>query len=1093
VAAIHWNKAVNGDFSTGSNWIGNTAPGAADDAVIDAIGTYTVTASQNVAVTSLEVVGGATLAIGAGKTAQAFLGGVNAGKITVADGGTFATGSLDNIGSVALNGSAKATSLEIDSVFAVFGGNGQVVLSNNANNQIIADNNTRTLDNLDDTISGAGRIGDAADTHLTLINDSSGVINANASKALTIKTGNAVINNGIMEATGSGGLHVEDIVNQLGGGTIEAVGASAHVDLDKAFIIGGTLATSGNGQIKITAGSSATLFGAVRLDGTLNVVDNSTLNLSAIVENAGTIALNGKAAATQIVVSGTSAIFEGNVTLSDNAKNAIVTDGNNQSFEVESNLSGAGTIGDSHMAFANFGTMNATGKNALILAAATTTNAGLIETTGAGHLTIAGNISGDPGSMIEALGTGHVMLKTVSIDNTKSTIGVFSSKAFLDIGTAAGAATAEIDKGTVVNVGGGQIIVGANAPASALVIKDAAVQNFGTITVADKSALMLSGSTAVEKVTNTGTIAVNGASGPTALAVDGTSGAALNGGGKVTLTDNANSFILSNGSDTILENVDNVISGAGRIGDSHLIVQNDTTGIVNATGSIAPLVINAKAFNNNGLIELTGKAGLDVQSNISNGFNGQLVAASKTGVLTIESQILGGTVATTASGATVHLDDGVLSGSKTSLVAGSSLITTAGTQNNNAGALHNAGTVNVVNNSTLTLPSAVTNIGTINIGSTGQLTELNLGTSPISGQGKIALSDDSHNLINSSQGVTVTDSSRLLTIAGTVTPGDILELLITDNSTFTGTEFVTTVAGDTTATIASKFAALINEDIALAPHSVHATNLGGLLVITQPGAAGLSTSVSALLSGGATETIGNAGALTGGVNDALTFENMDNTVSGAGAIGQGNVLAVKNDAAGVINANGTHQLVIDTGDYTVINAGTIEATGKGGLLIESAVLNTGHLIANNSTLEIADPASAFGGVTGFGGAQIVGTGILDFEAHFVFQDITFAAGSKGELKLGHSETYSGRILGFGANTSQSIDLEDINFAGASRSWTPSGNNLEGVLQVTDGTHTANLTLVGHYVTGNFTLHDDGSGHVLVTDPPVHGHSDLLLH
>jgi len=1092
VAAIHWNKAVNGDFSTGSNWIGNTAPGAADDAVIDAIGTYTVTASQNVAVTSLEVVGGATLAIAAGKTVQAFLGGVNAGKITVADGGTFATGSLDDIGSVALNGSAKATSLEIDSVFAVFGGNGQVVLSNNANNQIIADNNTRTLDNLDDTISGAGRIGDAADTHLTLINDSSGVINANASKALTIKTGNAVINNGIMEATGSGGLHVEDIVNQLGGGTIEAVGASAHVDLDKATVLNGTLATSGGGQIETVAGSNATLLGLVNLDGTLNVVDNSTLNLAAFIDNTGTLALGGKNGATKLVVTATSEIVGGHVTLTDSDKNAIVTDGNTQSFANASNLSGAGTIGDSHMDFDNLVTVNATGKNQLIIAANSTTNAGVLEATGTGNLTIAGNVSGNLGSAIEAFGSSHLRLNNVTIDNTKSTLGVLGAKAHLDVGTAAGAATAVIDKGTVVNVGGGQITVGASAPGSELIIDDATVQNFGTITISDKSALLLSGVAAVEAVTNSGTIAVNGATGGTVLAIDGSKGVTLNGGGKVTLTDYVKNTISSDGSDTALTDVDNVISGGGRIGDSHLALTLGALGVINASSAVNPLVIDTKTFSNGGLVELTGKAGLQILQDVNDGFNGQVLAASKTGVLTVGSLISGGTIGATVAGATIALDDGNLSGNDVFTVAGSKIVTTAATNVNGIANLHNAGTVTVVDNSELSLSSTTINTATINVASTGQLSELDP-NGALSGHGKLVMSDDIHNLIGSAQGVTVTDSSRLLTIGGTVTPGDILELLITDNSTFTGTEFVTTVAGDTTATIASKFAALINEDIALAPHSVHATNLGGLLVITQPGAAGLSTSVSALLSGGATETIGNAGALTGGVNDALTFENMDNTVSGAGAIGQGNVLAVKNDAAGVINANGTHQLVIDTGDYTVINAGTIEATGKGGLLIESAVLNTGHLIANNSTLEIADPASAFGGVTGFGGAQIVGTGILDFEAHFVFQDITFAAGSKGELKLGHSETYSGRILGFGANTSQSIELEDINFAGASRSWTPSGNNLEGVLQVTDGTHTANLTLVGHYVTGNFTLHDDGSGHVLVTDPPVHGHSDLLLH
>jgi hypothetical protein len=41
---------------------------------------------------------------------------------------------------------------------------------------------------------------------------------------------------------------------------------------------------------------------------------------------------------------------------------------------------------------------------------------------------------------------------------------------------------------------------------------------------------------------------------------------------------------------------------------------------------------------------------------------------------------------------------------------------------------------------------------------------------------------------------------------------------------------------------------------------------------------------------------------------------------------------------------------------------------------------------------------------------------------------------------------------------------------------------------TDGTHTANITLLGNYVTGNFHLTSDGLGGALVLDPPVDGRS-----
>ena len=47
-----------------------------------------------------------------------------------------------------------------------------------------------------------------------------------------------------------------------------------------------------------------------------------------------------------------------------------------------------------------------------------------------------------------------------------------------------------------------------------------------------------------------------------------------------------------------------------------------------------------------------------------------------------------------------------------------------------------------------------------------------------------------------------------------------------------------------------------------------------------------------------------------------------------------------------------------------------------------------------------------------------------------------------------------------------------------------GNNLSGTLTVTDGTHTANLTLIGQYVTAQFTKATDGHGGTLIGDPPL---------
>jgi len=42
MAAIHWLHAVNGSFTNPANWSGGVAPGAGDDAVIDAAGAHPI-------------------------------------------------------------------------------------------------------------------------------------------------------------------------------------------------------------------------------------------------------------------------------------------------------------------------------------------------------------------------------------------------------------------------------------------------------------------------------------------------------------------------------------------------------------------------------------------------------------------------------------------------------------------------------------------------------------------------------------------------------------------------------------------------------------------------------------------------------------------------------------------------------------------------------------------------------------------------------------------------------------------------------------------------------------------------------------------
>ena len=78
---------------------------------------------------------------------------------------------------------------------------------------------------------------------------------------------------------------------------------------------------------------------------------------------------------------------------------------------------------------------------------------------------------------------------------------------------------------------------------------------------------------------------------------------------------------------------------------------------------------------------------------------------------------------------------------------------------------------------------------------------------------------------------------------------------------------------------------------------------------------------------------------------------------------------------------------------------------------------------------------------------------------------------------------SGTIFGFGANTSQRIDLVDIDFASASEGY--AGSNASGRLTVSDSSgDSVTLNFAGKYTSASFALKNDGFGDTLITDPPA---------
>jgi hypothetical protein len=216
-------------------------------------------------------------------------------------------------------------------------------------------------------------------------------------------------------------------------------------------------------------------------------------------------------------------------------------------------------------------------------------------------------------------------------------------------------------------------------------------------------------------------------------------------------------------------------------------------------------------------------------------------------------------------------------------------------------------------------------------------------------------------------------------------------------------------------------------------------------------------------------------AVFGGSADTV-LTNADNTISGAGQLGAGQLVLVN---MGTILADGTHALVIDTGTNLVTNAGTLEATGSGGLVVDSALANTGNLWANGGNIIL------HGDVTGAGNATIGGAASIEFGAASD-QNVAFADGAAGMLKLDVSAGFTGSVSGFVAG--DSLDLGDVVYGSVALiSYAANDAGTGGALIVSDGTHAAQITLLGQYAAAGAQADGQG-GTLLAYDAPAVDHS-----
>jgi len=221
------------------------------------------------------------------------------------------------------------------------------------------------------------------------------------------------------------------------------------------------------------------------------------------------------------------------------------------------------------------------------------------------------------------------------------------------------------------------------------------------------------------------------------------------------------------------------------------------------------------------------------------------------------------------------------------------------------------------------------------------------------------------------------------------------------------------------------------------------------------------------------------------------------------------------DSGGPSNPNGA--LTISAGSFALagggLTAGSISIANGGTLLVSQSYTGTGALaesITNNGSITLSNSSivtfnGAISGsgsvtvqnsanaifntaITGTGSFTLQNGGSLEFGAADS-ENVTFAAGASGTLKIDHSLTapfFTGYLSGL--TTTNSVDLVDLAWTHPSKSMTAtySGTASGGTLTVSDRKNSVKLNLLGDYSTASWLLSKDGTGGTLVVDPPVSG-------
>jgi len=729
----------------------------------------------------------------------------------------------------------------------------------------------------------------------------------------------------------------------------------------------------------------------------------------------------------------------GTVTLSNNVNNFIFGQVSTNTLTNQETIQGGGQIGNGKLTLVNSGTINSNQSSGMTINAnGGVTNTGTLEATTGAVLALASSTVNNTGGTISA-NTGTIQVTTSTVNGGAITL-TGASALQLSNGTVHGGSTITNSSSGTIEVTAGTSLLGGTINNSA----------GGILKVDNNTILQLEGGT----YSQIGAVQLNSSGNFTELVLEGN---VTLSGGTVTMSANANNFILGSTPSNILTN-QGTIQGAGNIGNGTMGLVNTGTINANASGNLIINVSNQNFNNTGGTVQAAG-ATLTIQGTgvtfltndnqstgtltggtyIANGNNIQWSAGSL-GITTLAANVTvegGGQLFNTCSGCTTNMLAGLTSiTSAGALTIGGLAFTDAGSFSN-AGSLtllsgesFTVGSLSQISGGSLTAGTYVLNAN-LNLSGTAQTITTNATTLTLAGGtihnnsgGTDALAGLATNtgkltIAGTSNNVSTTATSFSNTGTLTINSGDsytAAKLTQISGTTLSGGTFV--LGGNLNLTTAGISIATNSSTLTLQGGTINSNGVNALSALTSStksltlaNNANLTTATTGNFTNSGTVTINKGSTLTvGGTSHSYKqtagTTTVDGTLSG-GTTGSSSFTGGTVQGAGTITANTS--VGNATGTAVTINVGD---SGKSGLL---AITGTYTQLATGTMTGLVNGTTAG---SGFSQLTVSGTAALAGTINF-----TVAAGFQGSLTLGETFTVltASSVTGTFSNTTIAIN------------------------------------------------------------------------